>query len=390
MSDLKINNITNRGGNGGPVIAGVSTVSTSAFMVMPSGDTEIRGAGSGRAVFARGSNPGSYLNTMDYVTISSTGNAIDFGDSSDNDHFPASCASSTRGLIMGGGGNPAEVTLIEYVTISSSGGAQDFGDLRIAYYSSAGLSNSIRGIIGGGQSASSVYNTFTDFVTIASTSDSSEFGNLTARANMNQLSAAASSTRGLFAGGVNTNLIEFVTISSAGNGTDFGSLTIERAMGGGSGDSTRGIIMGGGSGNPSTTKENSIDFITIATLGDAQDFGDLANEARTRTANLSSSTRAVVAGGYTTDPNGDTTHIDFVTIQTKSNATDFGDLTSGKEGMGGASSETRGLFAGGTGVINTIDFITIATTGNAADFGDMNTGRKNFGGFSDAHGGLGE
>ena len=39
MSDLKINNITNGSGDGGPVIAGVSTVSTSAFMVMPSGNT---------------------------------------------------------------------------------------------------------------------------------------------------------------------------------------------------------------------------------------------------------------------------------------------------------------------------------------------------------------
>ena len=147
--------------------------------------------------------------------------------------------------------------------------------------------------------------------------------------------------------------------------------------------------MGGGSGvSPSTTRENVIEFITIATLGNAEDFGDLVNEERTRTANLSSSTRAVVAGGYTTDPNGNTTHIDFVTIQTKSNATDFGDLTSGKEGMGGASSDIRGLFAGGTGTINTIDFITIATTGNAADFGDMNTTRKNFGGLSDSHGGL--
>ena len=50
--------------------------------------------------------------------------------------------------------------------------------------------------------------------------------------------------------------------------------------------------------------------------------------------------------------------------------------------------KVRGLFAGGTGTINTIDFITIASTGNAADFGDMNTIRKNFGGFSDCHGGL--
>ena len=43
MSDLKINNITDRSGSSGPVFTGISTVSTSAFMVMPSGSTEYRG-----------------------------------------------------------------------------------------------------------------------------------------------------------------------------------------------------------------------------------------------------------------------------------------------------------------------------------------------------------
>ena len=81
MSDLKINNITNRGGDGGPVIAGVSTVSTSAFMVMPSGDTAIRGASSGRAVVVLGATP-SVVTTMDYFDTASTGNAVDFGDAS--------------------------------------------------------------------------------------------------------------------------------------------------------------------------------------------------------------------------------------------------------------------------------------------------------------------
>ena len=178
MSQININNITNRTGDSGPVIAGVSSVSSSGFMVMPSGDTAIRGAGSGRGVFARGTNPNTYSNTMDYVTIASTGNAIDFGDSSDNDHFPASCASSTRGLIMGGGGNPAEITTIEYVTISSSGGANDFGELSIAYYASAGLSNSTRGVVAGVETPSAT--NIIDFVTIATTGNAIDFGDLTA------------------------------------------------------------------------------------------------------------------------------------------------------------------------------------------------------------------
>ena len=79
MSEFKVNNITGRDGSSGPVVAGVSTVSTSAFMVMPSGNTEIRGAGSGRAVRVGGTAPGgsSTYDAMDYVTISTLGDAID-------------------------------------------------------------------------------------------------------------------------------------------------------------------------------------------------------------------------------------------------------------------------------------------------------------------------
>ena len=197
---------------------------------------------------------------------------------------------------MGGGGNPAEITTIEYVTISSSGGANDFGDLRIAYYTGTGLSNSTRGIIGGGQSAGSVYNTFTDFVVIATTGGSNFFGNLTARANMNQLSSAASSTRGLFAGGVNSNIIEFVTIATFGDAVDFGDLTIEKWMGDGGFSSPTRALFAGGYATPALRA--SIDFVTIATLGNAADFGDLT-AARQQVAATSSSTRGVVAGGET-------------------------------------------------------------------------------------------
>ena len=337
MSELRINNITDRAGSSGPIIAGVSTVTSTSHMVMPSGPTEMRG-GRGRGVFARGTNPGTYLNTMDFVTIASTGNAIDFGDSSMNDHFPASCASSTRGLIMGGA-SPTHQTTIEYVTISSSGGANDFGDLRIAYYTGPGLSNSTRGIVGGGQSAPSVYNTFTDFVTITTTGNSSFFGNLTARANMNQLSSAASPTRGLFGGGVNSNLIEFVTISTLGDAVDFGNLTIQKWMGDGGFSSPTRALFAGGYGTPALRA--SIDFVTIATLGNAQDFGDLT-DARQQVAATSSSTRGVVAGGETPS------------------------------------------------ITNIIDFVTIASAGNATDFGDLTAARRGFTGFSDVHGGLGD
>ena len=147
--------------------------------------------------------------------------------------------------------------------------------------------------------------------------------------------------------------------------------------------------MGGGSSPLGDTHQNIIEYLTIASTGDALDFGDLSNAARTRTGNFSSPTRAVAAGGYVDPSPGNTDHIDYVTIATKGNASDFGNMTSAREGCGCASSHVRGLIAGGTGATNTIEYVTIATTGNATDFGDMDIARKNFGGFSDCHGGLG-
>ena len=39
---------------------------------------------------------------------------------------------------------------------------------------------------------------------------------------------------------------------------------------------------------------------------------------------------------------------------------------------------------------NVIDFVTIATTANATDFGDLTTNRRNMDACSDANGGIGE
>ena len=80
MSDLKINNITDSTGGSGPVIAGVSTVSTTGAFVVPVGPTEFRG-GRGRAVVVGGfgASPHPIRTTMDMFEIATTGNSVDFG-----------------------------------------------------------------------------------------------------------------------------------------------------------------------------------------------------------------------------------------------------------------------------------------------------------------------
>ena len=171
MSQIRINNLTNKTGDSGPTIAGVSTVSTSAFMVMPIGDTAIRGAGSGRMLLMGGfgnAPSATYKTQIQRLTIASTGNSIDFGDMSVARYVPGTCASSTRG-IAAGGENPSPGTdTIDYITISSSGGANDFGNLRTVTTFQVGLSDSTRGLIAGGYGAP-LYISSIDFVTIATT-----------------------------------------------------------------------------------------------------------------------------------------------------------------------------------------------------------------------------
>ena len=73
MSDIKINNITSFGGSNGPVISGITTAEGS-FFGLPRGDTAYRG-GRGRGIFGGGRLNSDLLNNIDYITISTTGDA---------------------------------------------------------------------------------------------------------------------------------------------------------------------------------------------------------------------------------------------------------------------------------------------------------------------------
>ena len=74
---------------------------------------------------------GYYVDTIDYITIGSTGNASDFGDLTAARSSTAGTSNATRGIV-GGGDEGSAVNTIEYITIGSKGNAQDFGDLTVA------------------------------------------------------------------------------------------------------------------------------------------------------------------------------------------------------------------------------------------------------------------
>ena len=294
-----------------------------------------------------------------------------------------------RGLI-GGGYYGAAINNIQYITITTAGNSIDFGDRTIVGTGGA-FSSATRGVMGGAWAPT--YVNTVDYITMSSTGDAIDFGDkTTGDARMGGIS---NSTRGCFAGGFHApaadNHIEFCTIATTGNFVDFGDLTTNKENPSGNINSpTRGFWAGGDQAGDGT-ESPSIDRITIATTGNATSIGDLAT-CSTGGAGTSSATRGIYAGGYDPSPVSATiTDVQYFDMSSEGNAVQFGDLTNQQKYlMGGVSDCVRGVFMGGhPATVNTISYINIATQGDGVDFGDLVQGIATYNGMSTGHGGLG-
>ena len=297
-----------------------------------------RDTGGGRGLFGGGATPSDEVDTIDFVNISTTGNATDFGNLTLARDLLAACASRTRAF-WAGGVNPgvAGLSELDSVTISSRGNAVDFGE-NIPHRGAGGLSDQTRGIfpsVNGG-----------------------------------------------------TNVIRYITMTTTGTVEDFGDAYVAAASGGSVCSPTRGVSAGGDS--PSYT--NVIQYITISTLGNSADFGDLI-ETRGYLSGTSSATRGLFAGGVNpaASPSTRVNRIDYITIASLGNSADFGDLNEASRAIGAASDCRRAVFAHGDSpsYSGSIDYVNIATTGNGIDFGNSSQDRRGSAGCSNAHGGLG-
>ena len=272
----------------------------------------------------------------------------------------------TRGLTCGGT-NGGHKDIIDYVTIATTGNAVDFGNLTVARYDPAAFADATRGVCAGGASGS-VLDTI-DYVTVATAGNATDFGNMIQQAKHN--AGLADATRGCACGGdtgsSRTDAIDYVTIQTTGNATDFGNLLDNMRSAAGLADSTRGIIAGGYTANITRT----IRYITIQSTGNATTFGDVS-PARQHCAGLADETRGLIGGG---EASGYVNTIEYITIQTAADATDFGDLTHVVYVPASFANATRGVWAGGgdsnDAGTNVMGYVTIQTTGNATDFGDL-------------------
>jgi hypothetical protein len=358
--------------------------------------------GSAIASYTGQSNPGGIAATASASPLTfsglTNGTAYTFNVWALNSYGPSPAGgpsgSVTPAAVVGvfaGGSTTVKINTMQYVTISTTGNSVSFGQLAVATGAMAGCSSSTRGLYGGGNTSATGRNTVAIyFITFASAGNSTSFGSLATGSEA--LGACSNSTRGLFAGGEGLggiagtagNRIEYVTIATTGNAISFGTLSTQRVWTAGSASATRGLFF---NGENTVGTTSSIDYVTIATAGSAVNFGN-TSAATFRIASCASSTRALVGGGGVF---GGTNAISFVTIATTGNTTSFGQLTAARGDLTACSSENRGVFAGGStsgGRTNIIDYVTIASTGNAIDFGDLLDSTTNPAASSNGHGGL--
>jgi len=393
MSQINIRNLSNENNDGSPEIVGVSTFSATSFFVPPKGTTAERpsdcepgsirfntdtsnleyfrgntlgwsqfelvtpnlggGTGSNTGVGARGVVMGGYIsgsdstNVLEFVTISTLGNAQDFGDLVIKRHYQGGAASRTRGFSIGGEspGQPNGVASIDTFVFASIGNATDYGDLTQAADFIISFSDATRAV--------------------------SNLGNI---------------------GGTNKqNVLEYFNMASTGSAVDFGDMLYYNYNGCTTQSSIRGFFIGGQSPAGSPHYTDAITAITTSTTGSHVDWGDLLKDRSNIPAGFGNSTRGFCAGGADQPYTGDFNTIQFFSVVTSGNATDFGDLNTNFEFICGTSDTTRGLITQGqTGGSpnNIIEFITMSTSGNATDFGDITTGRYGGKAVSNAHGGL--
>ena len=268
---------------------------------------------------------GDYTDTITYVNIDTTGDAIDFGNlTAGRGNGVFGISSRSRGVFGCGydAGPNTSTNIIDYVTISSTGNATNFGDAAYLVEGACGFSNGTRGVFAFGfQRTDWATKKDMQYFTIASTGNAVDTG-IDITIDHRSGAAFSSPTRGIWAGGVSgLNAISYMTISTLSQTADFGDTAVDKGEGAvGCSNAVRGLYFAGYKSPGSAGTD--IDYITIATLGNAVDFGD-KTVARYGGMSTASPTRGINAGGTPASRNV----IEYVKIMTTGNAVDFGDLT---------------------------------------------------------------
>lgn len=256
-----------------------TTGNTSDFGSQPVALRDMASASNGtRAVFSGGygtAAPG-YESRVDYYTVATTGNSTFFGSLSGAKGRLGGCSDGTT-AIFGGGTNGSDYqTAIEQVTISTTGNATGAGSLSAAKAYISACASTTRGVFTAGYQAPSYVNTaameYMSFASLSGTATS--FGSLSTACRDN--ADASDGTTGLIALARTTvalATIDQITIATTGNSTAWGNLTVSRSGTSACANATRAIFSGGM--DSSNVYMDTIDYNDFASAANSTDFGDL-------------------------------------------------------------------------------------------------------------------
>ena len=358
-------------------VGSVECISVKHHFSVPSGDTSQRNESSG---YAEGTVRYNIdLGTMEFF------NGNEWRQFRYKSAAQNSISSRGRGFYVGGFEPGVGHTEITYFDTSTRGNTQSFGDLSFAHYSTqGGFSSQTRGVSGGSGPATDTI----EYFTMASTGDGIDFGNLTA--GRGYATGGSSSTRGLFAGGyvpsptsANVNTIDYIEIATTGNALDFGDMSVIRSDAGGCNSPVRTVFIGGGTPSPYAGSD-TIDFVITASKGNAVDFGGVFGTSKDQTTSHSNYTRAITGVG-----DGDGAYA--TQIASGGNSFYFADLVEpDREECFNTGNLVRAVITGGyPNYVMRMEEVMIASGGSSTDFGERHIKGTAGSSFSDAHGGLG-
>ena len=249
----------------------------------------------GIAYSGRNSGTNNPDNTIDRVTFASMSTATDWGDATYSGNLWQGFGGGSRVFFSGSQGNTSTAGHIETVSPTTSGNATSWG------LHASGLEQ------------------------------------ISTPACVNNENIAF--IMGGEISGTAKNNIQKLGLATQADCTDHADLVYSRGYLGGVNDATRAVAMGGQRSSELWKSYLGCDYIHFdaASGTTASDFGELTF-ARGRSASTSDATRGLYIGGYvdsrSTSEGGNVNgtssmpEIDYITIQTPANATDFGDGTS--------------------------------------------------------------
>ena len=308
---------------------------------------------------------------------------------SDGINFVSKAVTITYNVVSGGGvwygdravyagniysGTGSDIGQFDITTL---GNATGFGGL-ISNHEDGGhtaLSNGTKALFMGGPRNATYRNAEIEIITISTPATATDFGGDLLTEN-SVADGIHSGSYGFHSGG-NANsgyvdTVQIVVVDTPADATSFGTLQTSVSQNGNVTDNSR-IVRGGNTG----ASDYQLQYWSNVSMTTAQDFGDWAGGTGIAGTAVGAGDRGIFWGRTYSDY----TDIEYISIQTPSNATAFGNLLTnqlnnngyGEYFSGSANNATRGTKFGGitSGGSNEIQYITMDTLGDGQDFGDL-------------------